>query len=172
MEIAKIPSDEAERLRALTEYSILDSLAEQEYEEITLIASAICQTPIALITLIDSDRQWFKSHVGLEMKETPRDHAFCTHAINSRDSVFIVKDARNDKRFDDNPLVTGHPNIVFYASVPLVNPEGIALGTICVIDNRPRELTQKQLDSLAALSNQVIRLFESRKAVKKTSVTV
>lgn len=163
MEIAANPNNEVERLQALKEYSILDTLPEQDFEDITKIASEICQTPIALITLIDSDRQWFKSNHGLNVTETPRDYAFCAHAINSPNSILTVKDSRKDKRFVDNPLVTGYPNVIFYAGVPLINPEGFSLGTICVIDNEPRELTEKQLESLRALSNQVVKLFEFRK---------
>jgi hypothetical protein len=166
MEIAGIPNNEVERLHALREYSILDTLPEQDFEDITKIASEICQTPIALITLVDSDRQWFKSNHGLNVTETPRDYAFCAHAINNPNEILTVKDSRQDKRFVDNPLVTGYPNVIFYAGVPLINPAGFSLGTICVIDDKPRELSEKQLDSLRSLSNQVVRLFEFRKMNK------
>ena len=161
-----ISKNEAERLEALKAYEILDTLPEQDFEDITKIASEICQTPIALITLIDSDRQWFKSNRGLNVTQTPRDHAFCAHAINNKSDIFTVKDSREDKRFSDNPLVTGYPNVIFYAGVPLINPSGFSLGTICVIDNEPRELSQNQLNSLRALSNQVVKLFELRKTYK------
>ena len=166
MEIAKKPNNEAARLQALREYSLLDTLPEQDFEDITKIASEICQTPIALITLIDSDRQWFKSNHGLTVTETPRDYAFCAHAINTPNEILTVEDSRKDKRFADNPLVTGYPNVIFYAGIPLINPDGFSLGTICVIDNKPRELSEKQLDSLRALSNQVVNLFEFRKINK------
>lgn len=166
METAKIPNNEDERLHALREYSILDTLPEQDFEDITKIASEICQTPIALITLVDSDRQWFKSNHGLNVTETPRDYAFCAHAINNPNEILTVKDSREDIRFVDNPLVNGYPNVIFYAGVPLVNPAGFSLGTICVIDNKPRELSEKQLDSLRSLSNQVVRLFEFRRMNK------
>ena len=164
MKIAPIPNNEIERLRALREYSILDTLPEQEFEDITKIASEICQTPISLITLIDSDRQWFKSRVGINDSETHRNHAFCAHALNAPYDILEVKDSREDKRFSENPLVTGDPNVIFYAGVPLVNSDGYALGTICVIDMKPRELNEMQLNSLRALSNQVVKLFELRKA--------
>lgn len=166
MEIAKIPNNEVERLQALREYSILDTLPEQDFEDITKIASEICQTPVALITLIDSDRQWFKSNHGLTVTETPRDYAFCAHAINTPNEILIVEDSRQDKRFADNPLVTGYQSVIFYAGIPLINPAGFSLGTICVIDHKPRELSEKQLDSLRALSNQVVKLLEFRKINK------
>lgn len=166
MEIAKIPANERERLQALREYSILDTLPEKDFEDITKIASEICQTPISLITLIDEERQWFKSKIGIDGSETHRDHAFCAHALNEPDKILNVKDSREDKRFSDNPYVTGDPNVVFYAGVPLVNEDGYALGTICVIDKKPRELNEMQLNSLRALSNQVVHLFELRKANK------
>ncbi|MGN6645167.1 MAG: sensor histidine kinase [Cytophaga sp.] len=163
MEIAAIPANEAERLQALREYSILDSLPEKDFEDITRIASEICQTPISLITLIDADRQWFKSKVGIDHTGSSRDQAFCAHAINAPDEILNIKDSRLDQRFFDNPFVTGDPNAVFYAGVPLVNADGFALGTLCVIDQVPRELDTSQLNLLRALSNQVVKLFELRK---------
>ncbi len=167
MQTAPIPDNESERLEALQNYSILDTLPEQDFEDITKIASEICQTPISLITLIDSNRQWFKSHHGLDISETSRDYAFCAHAINTPEAIFEVKNSREDLRFADNPLVTGHPNVVFYAGVPLVNPEGFSLGTLCVIDSKPRELTEPQLQALRALSNQVVKLFEFKRINKR-----
>jgi signal transduction histidine kinase len=167
MEIPTKPNNEVERLKALREYAILDTLPEQEFEDITKIASEICQTPIALITLIDADRQWFKSHFGIDGSETPRDEAFCAHAINEPYTLLNVKDARKDSRFAQNPNVTGDPHVVFYAGMPLVNPDGYSLGTICVIDKEPRELSEKQIHSLKALSNQVVKLMELRKLNKK-----
>lgn len=164
MKIPNIPDNEIDRVQALRGYSILDTLPEQDFEDITKIASEVCQTPISLITLIDSDRQWFKSNHGLNVRETPRDYAFCAHAINRPDEILTVKDSREDDRFVDNPLVTGYPNVIFYAGVPLVNPEGFSLGTICVIDNKPRELTVSQLESLRALSHQVVKLFELKRS--------
>lgn len=163
MKSAELPLNENKRLEALHQYSLLDTLPEQEFDDITRIASEICQTPISLISLLDTNRQWFKSHFGLNVTETPREYAFCSHAINSPDKIFTINDAREDIRFSDNPLVTGYPNVIFYAGVPLVNPEGYSLGTLCVIDNKPRELTESQLCSLDALSKQVVRLFELKR---------
>lgn len=155
--------NEKERLQLLESYSILDTLPETDFDNITAIASQICDIPISLITLIDSDRQWFKSHHGLEVTQTPREHAFCAHAIHDTDAVFIVEDARNNEHFHDNPLVTGYPNIVFYAGVPLTNSDGLPLGTLCVIDNKPNALSEKQLNALKALADQVMNLLDLRK---------
>jgi hypothetical protein len=156
--------DEAERLAALKEYQILDTDREEEFDDITTLASEICQTPISLITLIDSDRQWFKSGHGLEIRETPRDYAFCAHALNHPDKTLIIPDSRKDDRFANNPLVTGGPHVIFYTGVPLLNPQGYALGTLCVIDQKPRILTESQLKSLKILAKQVVQLMELRKA--------
>ena len=166
MKIPITPDNEIERLQALREYSILDTLPEQDFDDITKIASEICQTPISLITLIDSNRQWFKSNHGLNIREAPRDYAFCAHAINNPYEILTVKDSREDDRFANNPLITGYPNVIFYAGIPLDNPAGFSLGTICVIDNKPRELTLNQLESLRALSRQVVNLFEFKKLNK------
>jgi signal transduction histidine kinase len=155
--------NEAQRLQNLLSYSILDTLEELDYDYITSIAAEICGTPIALISLIDDKRQWFKSHHGLDASETPKDIAFCAHAINTPDRPFIVEDSRSDSRFFDNPLVTGNPHVVFYAGVPLVSDEGYPLGTLCVIDNQPKQITEKQIKALHALSNQVINLLRLRK---------
>jgi len=163
MIIPVTPENEIERVRSLKEYSILDTLPEQEFEDMTKIASEICQTPISLITLVDTNKQWFKSNRGLNVRETERHYAFCAHAINTPDRILVVKDSREDVRFVDNPLATGYPNVIFYAGVPLINADGFALGTICVIDNTPRELSQQQLDSLRALANQVVQLFERKR---------
>ena len=159
-----IPIDEEERLSALYHYEILDTLPEDDLDSITRLASEICQTPISLISLVDTKRQWFKSHYGTETTETPRDVAFCAHAINTPNEAFIVPDSRIDDRFYDNPLVTGAPNVVFYAGIPLLSPDGFALGTLCIVDNKPRELKQFQIDALKLLADQVIRLFDLRKA--------
>jgi signal transduction histidine kinase len=158
-----IPANEKERLRSLMEYEILDTLPEKDFDDITRIASEICQTPISTITLIDTNRQWFKSQVGLDSAETPREHAFCAHAINNPKDIFLVEDSREDIRFRDNPLVVGDPHVIFYAGVPLVNDEGFALGTLCIIDEKPRELTESQKASLRSLANQAIIVLELRK---------
>ncbi len=159
----KIPSNEQERLKDLESYSILDTLPENEFDEITLIASQICSTPISLISLVDEKRQWFKSHHGLDATQTPREVAFCAHAINDSENVFTIPDSRLDERFHDNPLVIGKPNVIFYTGVPLVSSKGNALGTLCVIDNKPKQLDDSQIKSLSALAAQVVRLFELRK---------
>lgn len=151
------------RLKELKEISILDTLPEKEYDDITLLASTICQVPIALISLIDSDRQWFKSKVGIDVNETPREYAFCAHAILKPNEVMEVKNANEDERFADNPLVVEEPKIVFYTGVPLVTENGNALGTLCVIDRVEKKLSTEQIKALQALARQVMRLFEVRK---------
>ena len=158
-----IPADEDQRLKALKSYSILDTIAESEYDDITKIASQICGTHISLISLIDEDRQWFKSRQGLDAEQTDRELAFCAHAINDKDRIFIIPDSREDERFFDNPLVTDDPNVIFYAGVPLVDSGGFALGTLCVIDDKPKNLNEDQITTLKALSRQVIKLLELRK---------
>ncbi len=150
---------------------IMDTIPESDFDEITMLASQICNTPISLVSLVDDKRQWFKSHHGLSVKETPRDFAFCGHAINNPDQPFIVADSRLDNRFHDNPLVTGTPNIIFYAGIPLLTPEGNALGTLCVIDNQPKQLTDMQLRSLSALSHQVMCQLELRRKNTQLSLT-
>lgn len=162
MKAGPLPEDESERVKALRKYNILDSASEKTFDEIVALASFICQTPISTITLIDDHRQWFKSQTGLTDSETSRDIAFCAHAILS-DEIMIVEDATLDERFATNPLVTGHPDIRFYAGMPLINPDGYKLGTICVIDTKPRGLTEQQNFALKVLSGQVMNLFELRR---------
>lgn len=160
-----VPENENKRLNTLNEYNIMDTLPEQAYDDLTKLASIIFNTPIALITLLDDHRQWFKSKVGLEKNETPREQAFCTYAIMNPDHVMIVKDAVNDERFVNNPLVTSDPNIRFYAGAPLVTPSGEALGTICVIDSKPREITQEQIEALKLLSHEIVVQLELRRSI-------
>lgn len=157
-------SAEAKRLLALHSLDVLDTPAEQAYDDITSLAAFICDTPIALISLIDEDRQWFKSKVGINSMETPRGMAFCAHAITDPDHVMEVRDALEDTRFANNPLVTGDPGIRFYAGAPLVTESGAALGTVCVIDRVPRQLTDAQSKALQALSRQVVQLLALRRA--------
>jgi len=159
--------DESARLDELESYSILDTLPDDDYDNLTAIASEICNTPISLISLIDNNRQWFKSHHGLEVSETPREYSFCAHAVERPSQVLIVPDARKDQRFLDNPLVTSDPFIVFYAGVPLVGEKGLPLGTLCIIDKKPRRLSESQKQSLEALANQVMKLLELRKSKYK-----
>jgi PAS domain S-box-containing protein len=159
----EIATNEAARIAALREYSVLDTLPEKDFDDITLIASQICGTPISLITLVDSGRQWFKSRVGLDTPETPRDLAFCAHAINKPHEMMVIPDSREDERFADNPLVTGAPEVIFYAGVPLINPDGFALGTLCIIDNKPKELNEQQKTALKSLSSYVVNLLELRR---------
>ncbi|SIQ81668.1 sensor histidine kinase [Maribacter ulvicola] len=160
----KIPNNEKQRLKALKSFKILDTLEEKEYDAITRIASDICNTPMALVSFIDENRQWFKSHHGIDATETPRDLAFCAHAINTPDSLLVVKDANKDERFFDNPLVTGGPTVQFYAGAPLNTSEGESIGTLCVIDTMPRqEFTEKQQASLKDLADQVMAQLELRR---------
>jgi len=158
---ATLPANEVRRLAALKEYHILDTGTERSYDDITILAAHICQVPIAMISLVDEARQWFKSRVGLEQQQTPRDVAFCAHAILRKEPL-IVRDATRDRRFADSQLVTGEPHIRFYAGFPLINPEGLALGTLCVVDRKPRRLTADQLKAVRSLARQVVTLMELR----------
>jgi signal transduction histidine kinase len=164
---AEIPVCEPERQKALDEYQVLDTLPEQDFDDITKLASIICEVPISVISLVDNKRQWFKSRHG-EVKdtETSRDIAFCAHAILNPNEMMIVPDSSKDERFFDNPLVTGDQKVAFYAGVPLVSDSGHAVGVLCAIDNKPKELTEQQKEALKALSNQVMGQLELRKKVK------
>ena len=159
-----LPANEMLRLQALYDLSILDSPREKNFDDITAIASMICDVPMSIISLVDAERQWFKSSVGLDGTETARDVAFCAHAILQPQQMTIVPDALLDKRFVDNPLVTGDPYIRFYAGAPLVTEDGAALGTLCVADYKPRDITPEQQQALMALARQVMQLFHLRSA--------
>ncbi|MEO6911519.1 MAG: GAF domain-containing sensor histidine kinase [Edaphobacter sp.] len=156
--------NDSARLAALRKYAILDTLPEQTYDDLTSLASFISGAPISLISLVDKDRQWFKSSVGLGDRETPRDQSFCAYTIADARTL-IVEDTLLDPRFSDNPLVAGEPGIRFYAGAPLVDPHGHVLGTLCLIDNKPREISAAQVSALEALSRQVMQLLEARLGV-------
>ena len=160
---AELPPNEAQRLATLRSYDVLDTAAEVGFDDLALLASQICQTPVALVSFVDENRQWFKSRIGLSATETPRDDAFCAHAILISDEVLEVRDTRLDTRFADNPLVTSDPNILFYAGAPLVTDDNCALGTLCVIDFEPRELSAEQKLALQALGRHVVAVLELRK---------
>lgn len=161
MKSPALPVDEKQRLVALHSYGLLDTPPEQTYDDITSLAVNLCEAPTALISFVDENRQWFKSKVGFAMRETPRDISFCGHAILKKD-LFIVSDATLDDRFHDNPLVTGEPHIRFYAGTPLITKTGETLGTLCVIDYKPRQLSQTQKESLSRLGRQTAALLELR----------
>lgn len=165
-------SKEKERLASLESYSILDTLPEEDYDNLTAIAAEICGTPISLVSLLDNKRQWFKSHHGIDASETPKEYAFCAHAINSEEDILIVQDSRTDERFHDNPLVTGDPRVIFYAGIPLSTENGLPLGTLCVIDHKPKLLSQSQIASLKALAKQVMNLLKLRKSKIQLNKTI
>ncbi len=160
---AAIPTNENFRLDALESLKILDTEYEKEFDDITALASHLCGTEIALISLIDKNRQWFKSKHGIDVSETHRDYSFCAHAILEPEKPFVVIDAREDERFYDNPLTEKDQVVIFYAGIPLVDKNGFALGTLCVIDGKPKELSEQQIESLKSLANQVTILFELNK---------
>ncbi len=159
-------TEETNRLQALKSYEILDSLPEADYDHITSLAAQICQTPISLISLIDENRQWFKSIQGLAIRETHRQYSFCAHAILHPNQPLLIPDTRQDERFASNPFVTGEPHVVFYAGIPLTDADGFALGSLCVLDDQPRQLSEAQLAALQTLSDQVVNLLALRKANK------
>ncbi|HWX22331.1 MAG TPA: GAF domain-containing protein [Candidatus Binatia bacterium] len=159
---APIPQHEKKRLTVLWQYEVLDTVPEEVFDNLTELAARICEAPIALISLVDEKRQWFKARVGTSVQETSRDVSFCAHAINQSD-LFIVPDASKDERFAHNPLVTSDPKIRFYAGAPLITPDGYALGTLCVIDKVPRELRPDQKQALIILSRHVVSQLELRR---------
>jgi GAF domain-containing protein len=162
MKPAPLPPDEAARLKALKRYKMLNSLPEQVYDDITRLASEICGTPIAMLNLIDENRQWTKAQYGIEATDMPREYSFCAHSILDPYQLMIVPDARYDERFFDNPLVMGKPHIAFYAGMPIANSEGYAFGTLCLVDTRPRELSEHKLELLKALAKLVQTNFDLR----------
>ncbi|MEL0642770.1 GAF domain-containing sensor histidine kinase [Olleya sp. Ti.3.14] len=161
MIVPDFPKNEIERLSEVKKYKILDTLPESDFDNITSLVATICEVPISLITLLDTDRNFLKSHHGLNVQESPRDISFCGHAILQSQDIFVVEDSRKDNRFKDNPLIDQF-NAIFYAGVPLRNKDGLALGTLCVYDHEPRQLTEIQKKALITLGKQVMNLFDLR----------
>lgn len=159
---APLKNHEATRLKVLWQYDVLDTVPEELFDDLTELAARICEAPIALISLVDEDRQWFKSKVGVTINETSRDISFCAHAIKQED-LFIIPDATKDSRFAHNPLVISDPKIRFYAGAPLITPDGHALGTLCVIDKVPRQLRLEQQQALRVLARHVMTQLELRR---------
>ena len=153
---------EAARVAALDRYAILDTEPEEAFDDLVILAAHVCRTPMAMLSLLDDHRQWFKSKVGVQVRETPKDISICAHAIQQKD-LFIVGDTLEDPRFRGNPLVVGEPRIRFYAGEPLVNEDGFALGTLCVVDREPRVLDGEQKDALKALGRLALRQMELRR---------
>lgn len=156
------PKNEVQRIKILWQYDVLDTVPEQVFDDFTSLAALICGAPVSLISLVDEDRQWFKSKLGVSVNETSRDISMCAHAILQGD-LFIVSDATKDRRFKDNPLVVSEPKIRFYAGAPLISPEGLALGTLCVIDQVPRQLTATQQQALRVLARIVMTQLNFRR---------
>jgi GAF domain-containing protein len=154
-------STETARLAALNRYAILDSEPEESFDDLVILAAHICQTPMAMLSLVDDHRQWFKSKLGVQVRETSRESSICAHAIQQGD-LFIVPDTMQDARFRENPLVTGEPHVRFYAGAPLINEDGYALGTLCVVDREPRELDEAQKEAIQALGRLALRQMELR----------
>jgi GAF domain-containing protein len=159
---APVPANEKTRLKVLWQYEVLDTVPEEVFDDLTELAARICEAPTALISLIDEDRQWFKSRVGTNLSETPRNISFCGHAI-TQTGLFIVPDATADSRFKNNPLVVREPKIRFYAGAPLITPDGYALGTLCILDKVPRQLRKDQQEALQILARHVVSQLELRR---------
>ncbi len=165
------PVNELERLFVLRSYGLLDTACETNFDSVAKLAARLTGTSSSMITLVDADRQWFKARFACDLIETPRDHAICAHAILEPDRPFVVNDTQDDPRFADNPLVLGGPRIRFYAGQPLVNPEGLALGTLCVIDPEPRVLTEDQFYALKVLADSLMTTLEFRRLARTDSLT-
>ena len=163
------PDNEEARLDALYSFDILDSAPEQGFDDLVRIAAGICGVPMAAVTLIDRDRQWFKAQVGIEHPDPSRESSFCAHAILAPERTMVVPDATRDTRFADNPLVTAENDIRFYAGAPLLTRDGFALGALCVVDDQPRDLAPFQCEALEALSRQVTHLLELRRVSRDLS---
>ena len=157
-----VPENEPKRLKVLWDYQVLDTVPEAIFDELTELAALICEAPISLISLVDEDRQWFKSKFGTSVSQTSRDVSFCAHALTGS-GLLIVPDATRDRRFSSNPLVTSDPRIRFYAGAPLVTPDGYALGTLCVLDTKPRNLRPDLQKALALLARHVVSQLELRR---------
>jgi GAF domain-containing protein len=158
---APTPSTEAARVAALNRYAILDTEPEQSFDDLVILAAHICQAPMAMLSLVDDHRQWFKSKFGVQAPETPKEVSICAHAIQQND-LFIVPDTLEDARFRENPLVIGEPHVRFYAGTPLINEDGFALGTLCVLDHEPRQLDEAQKEAVNALGRLALRQMELR----------
>jgi len=166
MKSAPVPQNEARRLKVLWQYDVLDTVPEAIFDDLAELAGASWQAPMAMISLVDESRQWFKARVGMDAQETTREISFCAHAI-LQPSLFIVPDAAQDVRFQDNPLVTGPSHIRFYAGAPLISPDGYPLGTLCVLDKVPRELNPDQMKALRLLAHLAVGQLELRRHAKE-----
>lgn len=169
---AAIPVDEVQRVRDLRAYDVIDTPPERAFDDIARLAARLCGTPIALVSLVDATRQWFKARVGVDGTETPRNVSFCAHAILHPQDVLVVPDTRLDPRFADNPQVTGPPHYRFYAGAPIVTPAGHAMGTVCVLDHQPRTLSPEDREALQALAARVATELELRRTVRELEALV
>jgi GAF domain-containing protein len=163
------PWKDSDRFDAIESYGILDTPREDDYDEITKLAAQICDVPISALTFVSNDKQWFKSEIGIGIRETPLEASFCKHAIQHK-GPFVVQDAAADSRFSNNPLVVGKPYARFYAGIPLETPEGIPIGALCVLDDKPRVLTSKEILSLTALARLAMIQLELRRSLRHRSV--